>query len=407
MLHRSNRTDFSGAAKPGDFNPSWEVGHFRSERPLHPHPQEKLLALLTALTTDDLVARLQELVKHQGCADLALWLREDDQEPVRWGLQFACGQFREPTFQTLRQPRPGLRPEIALCGDGLALWVPMAFSGRWVGSAAFGFPRTRALPATVAAQLGALTHFTMAAWLNTRAYQKTRRLSLTDPLTQLGNRRALSQHLVRELARAQRFGHPFTLLMVDVDHFKGYNDRMGHLGGDEALQSIAGTLGDSLRQTDLVCRFGGEEFCAVLAGSDETSGREVADKLRDAVRSLTLAGAPLQPGGHLTISIGLSVCPLHVAAAHPRAQHELLNMADQALYEAKQRGRDRTVSYSEIPRRHVPPFPHEIASFIKGDSYANARCATIPQAAGWRMESTRGGSAHVQPEEQRICVSHH
>jgi len=252
-----------------------------------------------------------------------------------------------------------------------------------------------------------LTQFTQVAWNNASQYEQTLARALTDPLTQLGNRRALEQRLILELARANRFGHPFCLLMVDVDHFKKYNDRMGHLSGDEALRAIAANFRGSLRQIDMVSRYGGEEFCILLSNSGEATGREVGEKLRESVYGLNLEGGCYQPRGHLTISLGLAVCPTHVHRAHPWAPVELIRLADVALYEAKRRGRNRLVSLSELhwePRR--PAAQEPINPKGGSDAYPKRNPDEHPDP-GRRLESPRRGPPDLQQERQRICLSHH
>lgn len=154
--------------------------------------------------------------------------------------------------------------------------------------------------------------------------------SVTDSLTGLHNRRALLETLDAECERARRYSHPLTLAILDVDHFKSYNDAFGHPIGDRALEQIAGILTQSKRNGDLVARHGGEEFAIVLPETDLEGARLAAERVRKSVESADW------PHRRLTISVGIAVLEPHMADTS-----ELLGSADQALYRAKQEGRNR------------------------------------------------------------------
>lgn len=155
----------------------------------------------------------------------------------------------------------------------------------------------------------------------------------TDLLTGVANRRALHELLEREMARAERTGAPLALAMVDVDDFKGFNDRHGHELGDEVLREVARRLHASVRRTDAVGRWGGEEFLVVLADTYAEGGRIAAEGLRSRITDLPLA----INGDHhsLTVSVG-------VAQHRPGTELDrLLRDADDALYRAKAAGKNR------------------------------------------------------------------
>lgn len=173
-------------------------------------------------------------------------------------------------------------------------------------------------------------------------------LAGTDGLTELRNRRSFDQTLDRELARAVRSGNPVSLLMIDVDHFKAYNDTYGHQAGDECLRAIGHCLSNSTRNGgDTVARYGGEEFAVILADTDEQSAAVAAEKLRLAVRKLA-RGHKGSGKGIVTISIG-------VAAVTPVGGEsdasELVRRADEALYQAKAAGRDTVMCWGGPPAR--------------------------------------------------------
>ncbi|OHB33144.1 MAG: hypothetical protein A2X84_00715 [Desulfuromonadaceae bacterium GWC2_58_13] len=181
---------------------------------------------------------------------------------------------------------------------------------------------------------------------NARLYNRTREMSNTDPLTQLANRRHFQNVLEKEIAEALRYGSNFSLIMLDIDHFKRYNDAHGHLQGDVVLQEVAQILRSNIRQIDLAARFGGEEFVILMTKTTKEGARAAAEKLRLCVAEKIFAGAETsQPEGKLTLSLGVAEYPEDSNNAT-----NLLDLADQALYRAKGEGRNRTVAWnSEAP----------------------------------------------------------
>ena len=169
--------------------------------------------------------------------------------------------------------------------------------------------------------------------------RELRLLASVDGLTHVPNRRSYETALEREHRRAQREGAPFSLAMIDVDHFKSFNDRLGHGAGDDCLRAIAGRLSAALgRPGDLVARYGGEEFGAILTGSDAESAAVLGEKLRAAVLELAIPH-PEAPRGVVSVSVGIA----SVADAREVDAAQLQHAADVALYEAKAAGRDRVV----------------------------------------------------------------
>ncbi|WP_219272347.1 diguanylate cyclase [Pseudomonas sp. Xaverov 83] len=170
-----------------------------------------------------------------------------------------------------------------------------------------------------------------------RAEQVLSELAATDALTGLANRRTLDQRLRLEWDRAQRSAEPLTVLMIDVDHFKAFNDRHGHQGGDEALRAVAQVIeGNIRRPADLAARYGGEEFAVVLPHTDSQGALVIAEHIRSSVEHLPRVGGDTVP---ITVSIGLSTWTKNSRTT----LEELLLNADQALYEAKHTGRNRVV----------------------------------------------------------------
>ena len=160
------------------------------------------------------------------------------------------------------------------------------------------------------------------------------RLVGIDALTGLSNRRQIEDDLVRAASAARRHDTELAILLIDIDHFKAINDTHGHQAGDRALAGTARAMEDALRREDLVGRWGGEEFLAILPATDVDGAAVVAERIRAGIRELEIL-----TDGSSTVGVSASI---GVAAAGPLdGVHELLARADSALYAAKQRGRDR------------------------------------------------------------------
>jgi two-component system chemotaxis family response regulator WspR len=167
------------------------------------------------------------------------------------------------------------------------------------------------------------------------------RLTHVDGLTGLSNRRFFNSYIESEWNRAVRSKGPLSVLMVDVDFFKLYNDTYGHIAGDDVLKQIADTVRDSCRRsTDLAARYGGEEFVVVLPDTPFAQIQRLADKLCDAVQALHLPHTGRGAGPNVTISVGGATAFPH----QEKTYFELLDAADKALYEAKRAGKNRAVS---------------------------------------------------------------
>lgn len=167
--------------------------------------------------------------------------------------------------------------------------------------------------------------------------ENTRKISITDGLTGLANHREFYQSLNRELARAKRYGHSVSLLMVDVDDFKKFNDRYGHLAGDSALKKIAGVLRGCVRENDVVARYGGEEFGVILPEATPAGALMLAERIKteiDRHRFLETS----DEGGHLTVSIGI-----YSTDQGDATEERMVKFADEAAYLAKNMGKNRVV----------------------------------------------------------------
>ena len=237
-----------------------------------------------------------------------------------------------------RELDPSIVPEpffARLSGAGPVAAIPIRTGGRLIGMLALargpgatGFdPPALPLVRTLADHAG-------TAIANVRLHEEVRRLSVTDPLTGVGNVRHLSTTLSREVAGATRFDRPLTVLMLDLDHFKQVNDTLGHQFGDVVLRDFAHRVMTCVREMDTVARCGGEEFAVVLPDTDVDGGCRVADRVIRVVRAEPFRHGDLWQ--MVTVSIGVASFP-----GHGRTATEVLHAADEALYAAKHEGRDR------------------------------------------------------------------
>jgi len=163
----------------------------------------------------------------------------------------------------------------------------------------------------------------------------------TDQLTQISNRRGLLQAFEAERARLERSGTNLSVGLLDIDNFKRLNDELGHGAGDEALKALAAVVTKTLRPTDHVARYGGEEFVVLLLDTGPEEGLATARKLQRLVETLPIPRAHTQPGGRLTVSVGVAFYPRDASDARTLIDH-----ADEALYRSKEQGRNRVTAWA-------------------------------------------------------------
>ncbi len=221
---------------------------------------------------------------------------------------------------------------VPLCHDGATFGVlAVAYSSREVGA---WKALDEDLLLTVADEIA-------IALQRARLYENARRLALIDPLTGVANHRALQDHLQQELALGSAHRLPVSLIMLDVDNFRQYNEMYGHDVGDRALRAIAQAIKEVIRPGDVVARYGGEEFAIILPGTDPLHAAEVAECIRAAIaKTSILVEDAVELPAELTASLGHATFPQHASAPA-----SLLKAADLALYSAKRAGRNRIVAY--------------------------------------------------------------
>ena len=179
-----------------------------------------------------------------------------------------------------------------------------------------------------------------------RTNRELERLSTLDTLTGLANRRRFDVSLRSEWRRAARDNHPLSLILCDIDCFKGYNDTYGHPAGDEVLVRVADAIRDSLRRpADLAARYGGEEFIVILANTDSAGAVALAEKIREGVEAMRIRHEASTVSEWVTVSFGVAT----IVPDPDREPQELIDRADRALYTAKESGRNRVCSDGPRP----------------------------------------------------------
>jgi diguanylate cyclase (GGDEF)-like protein len=178
-------------------------------------------------------------------------------------------------------------------------------------------------------------------------FEQTQASAYRDELTGLCNYRLFREHLAREVERSLRHASPLTLAMVDIDDFKHYNDRNGHEAGNEALRTIADVLVRALRGSDIAARYGGEEFALILPSTTKAGAEIVAERARRLLEEHRFAHEGGQPGGCLTVSLGIATCPADATDAGG-----LIRCADSAMYVAKNRGKNQVHLYGQDRRSY-------------------------------------------------------
>ncbi len=219
------------------------------------------------------------------------------------------------------------------------LFVPLVVRGSAVGVLAI----SRAAGAFAGEEVRitmSMADYLSLALSNARLYSRMQQRAEIDQLSGVLTRRAFMESGEQVMDQAFHAGQPLCACILDIDHFKSINDTFGHTVGDQVIRTLGSVLRDSLRSTDMVGRFGGEEFCALLTDTELDAGLEVAERLRHAIESTAFAGINRQ----VTASIGIA----YLTPSRERLSIEqIIQRADIALYNAKESGRNRVVAYEE------------------------------------------------------------
>lgn len=224
--------------------------------------------------------------------------------------------------------------------SGSFLSIPMKFKGEIIGVLNFSRPGTFMFKDEEVELLKAVANQAAIAIKNAELYQKTLELSITDALTGLYNRRYFFKRFSETIDNSLRYNTGFAVLMIDIDHFKQFNDKFGHKAGDEILKRVAYIFSSRIRKVDIVARYGGEEFIVLFPRMRKKEAIDLGEKLRKNVElsKFVFEGEPIEQ--KITVSIGVAAYPED--SKEPR---DIIELADKALYEAKRRGRNQTVGY--------------------------------------------------------------
>ena len=241
--------------------------------------------------------------------------------------------------------RPGQGPVLTEHQDFSALnsliVMPLIAQDKPVGTLIVGHRQDEALSKERREMLEVVSNQVAVTLQNARLYAQMEAMAKYDALTALANRRTFEEKLEEAMARHKRTGRPFGLVLTDIDHFKSVNDTYGHPVGDEVLRQVGATLREELREVDVPARYGGEEFVIILEDTDLEGARQVANRVREAIGDLVFETEL----GRLqcTISMGIAMGP-----EDSEEPHELVDLADQALYYSKENGRDQVSVYREV-----------------------------------------------------------
>ena len=323
--------------------------------------------LVSSLAPDELFTRVCELLASQfGAHFVAIVETDEATSRVRW--DFAAD---DASIAALAQIEPSQIDQETPClhptpHDRVVLFLPLRYGSHHFGFLALGGGIKRFSPQDVALLETCARYMAVAIFNVTLSQEKDRleALATHDGLTGLRNRRAFDERLAYEWNRAVRSREPISLVMLDVDYFKVYNDAYGHVAGDHCLQQVAQALHAAItRAADLVARYGGEEFCAILPNTPEQGAIEVGERMCRMVSELRIVhrGSELD---RVSISAGVAT----IVPGTPNGQAELIEAADAALYRAKEGGRNRVASESYLGvapaarrrfegRNNLPPQP--------------------------------------------------
>jgi diguanylate cyclase (GGDEF)-like protein len=256
----------------------------------------------------------------------------------------SLGAYKAKTHQFFFPSNPEQKGSVAL--------LPLIRQNNLIGSLNLGSSnRERFLPHTATDFLQRLAAIVSICLENTVNHERLKRVGLTDTLTGISNRRFFDQRIEEEISRSTRTSSPLTCLLLDIDFFKRINDTYGHQTGDCVLADVANTIQSQLRESDVLARYGGEEFSVLLIDTDTKDALEIAERIRECVASYRhQLDDQEQEQFEVTISIGMAT--LDESKHHydsKSSSHLLIKNADQALYQAKENGRNQTRLFECMP----------------------------------------------------------
>lgn len=223
---------------------------------------------------------------------------------------------------------PGTRSELT---------APMVVHGKTVGLIDLQSRQPARFDEEAVRQVRTLANMAAIAIENATLHERVQQMALTDKLTGLKNLRYFESRLQEELDRAVRYNYPFSLIVIDIDDFKNYNDSYGHPMGNVIIRTVAQTIKNILRETDILVRFGGDEFVCILPLTGSYEAWEIAERIRKGIRKTDVPHSSEQPLGFLSISLGVSCFPTDVLD-----RDKLVQAADDRMYIAKRQGKNRT-----------------------------------------------------------------
>ncbi len=243
----------------------------------------------------------------------------------------------------------GMAVRAAFLGSIPARYYLIAFTALLMSVFAYMLKTFGLLPHTYwtqnAFQVGALIEMILLSLAIASRVNEIRQQSYVDALTGLNNRRYLNQEVSAEIRKVERTGQPLALAVIDIDHFKQFNDSRGHAAGDEALKVVAKILKETVRKPFTPCRYGGEEFVLILPGADAMAAAVISERVRQQVEAQTKAALGL------TVSVGYA----STEQGEFRHERELFEAADCALYQAKGKGRNQVVGFCRDSERRQSP----------------------------------------------------
>jgi diguanylate cyclase (GGDEF)-like protein len=291
-----------------------------------------------------------------------------------------------------------LDPEAspALLGQRALLAIPIASEGATLGVIAIAKRSAGAFSAESERMLTVIASHAAVAIRNAQLYQASQQLAITDGLTGVYNRRYFQRQLESEFRRAPRFGYSVAMMLLDIDHFKRFNDTHGHLLGDQVLRSVGQILRDSTRETDVVARYGGEEFAVILPETTIEQALEVAKRVRK-----NLARHPFWGRGQTPVQVTASI-GIAASLASEIKPEELIDLSDAALYEAKHGGRDRIcVANAPDSLAVLVDAPHVGTADLP--KRAPARAGKALDLKAWEEYLHRGLDEHAAELRRRLA----